>query len=76
MGLVFIFGIKYILYLRKAHSTFEDYYAFRGCVKLLERTRDYGLCQINTGQIIKIVKYQNRWFLDGDLPVCLKGICF
>ncbi len=57
-----------ILYLRSAHSTFENYYAFRGCVQLLEKTPNYGTCKTNTGQVIKIVKFQNKWFLDGDLP--------
>jgi hypothetical protein len=62
------FGIYQVLYLRKAHSTFENYYAFRGCTQLLEKTADYGLCKTTSGQTIKIVKYQGKWFLDGDLP--------
>lgn len=67
--LTLIFAVYQVLYLRKAHSTFENYYAFRGCVKLLKRTSDYGLCKISSGQTIKIVKFQGRWFLDGDLPL-------
>lgn len=67
-ALVAIFGIYQVLYLRKAHSTFENYYAFRGCVQLLERTEDYGWCKTSTGQTIKIVKFQGQWYLDGDLP--------
>jgi hypothetical protein len=75
--LVLIFGVSQWLYLRKAHSTFENYYAFRGCVQLLEKTADYGICKTNSGQRIKIVEYQNKWYLDGDLPwACLGGICF
>jgi len=66
--LVLVFGVYQVLYLRKAHSTFENYYAFRGCTQLLERTADYGLCRTASGQMIKIVKYQGKWFLDGDLP--------
>jgi hypothetical protein len=66
---VFIWGIWYIGYLNKAHSTFDNYYAFRGCVELLERTDTYGICKTNSGQTIKIVKYQGKWFLDGDLPM-------
>jgi len=64
----FILGIYQVLMLNKAHSTFDNYYAFRGCVQLLSRTDDYGICKIKSGQIIKIVKFQNRWYLDGDLP--------
>ena len=63
-----IFGIYQFLYLRKAHSTFENYYAFRGCQQLLKRTADYGLCKVGSGQTIKIVKFQGKWYLDGDLP--------
>jgi len=75
--LVFIFIINQWLYLRKAHSTFENYYAFRGCVQLLKKTADYGICKTNAGQTIKIVEYKNKWYLDGDLPwACLGRICF
>lgn len=75
--IILIFGIRYWLYLRKAHSTFDDYYAFRGCVQLLDKTDTYGVCKTNSGEIIKIVEYQNRWYLDGDLPWgCLGKICF
>ena len=61
-------GVWYVLYLQKAHSTFENYYAFRGCVRLIERTDTYGTCSLADGTIIKIVLYQGKWFLDGDLP--------
>ena len=75
--IIVVIGINQVFVLRKAHSTFEDYYAFRGCVQLLERTADYGTCKIASGQVIKIVKYQNKWYLDGDLPWgCLGGVCF
>ena len=66
---------NYFAYLRKAHSTFENYYAFRGCAQLLEKTDAYGTCKINSGQVIKIVKYNSRWYLDGDLPTCWLGVC-
>lgn len=66
--LIFIFGIYQILCLKKAHSTFENYYAFRGCAQLLEKTESYGTCKTNSGETIKIVKFEGKWFLDGDLP--------
>ena len=56
--------------LDKAHSTFENYYAFRGCAQLIDKTDDYGICKTTSGAVIKIVKFQNKWYLDGDLPVC------
>lgn len=75
--LVFIFMVNQWFYLRKAHSTFENYYAFRGCVQLLKKAEDYGICKTNTGQTIKIVKYEDKWYLDGDLPwACLGSVCF
>ena len=63
-----ILAVYQINYLQTAHSTFKNYYKFRGCTDLINKTEDYGFCKINSGQIIKIVKYKNRWFLDGDLP--------
>ncbi len=70
-----ILGINQVIYLRKAHSAFENYYAFRGCIQLLQKTPDYGICKTNAGQTIKIVKFQNKWYLDGDLPFCMGKIC-
>ena len=65
---VLALAVEQYFYLRKAHSTFEDYYAFRGCQKLVEKTDSYGTCKINSGQTIKIVKFKGKWYLDGDLP--------
>ena len=65
---IFCFGIYWILYLQKAHSTFENYYAFRGCTQLISKTDSYGTCKLASGKTIKIVKFQGKWFLDGDLP--------
>lgn len=61
-------GVYWIYTLRVAHSSFENYYNFRGCVQLLEKTDTYGICKLSSGKIIEIVEYQNKWFLDGDLP--------
>ena len=67
--LIFIgFCIYWINYLKIAHSSFKNYYNFRGCVELLEKTDTYGICKLSSGKTIKIVKFQDRWFLDGDLP--------
>lgn len=63
-----ILAIYWFNTLQIAHSTFEDYYKFRGCTELINKTEDYGFCKINSGQIIKIVKYNGKWYLDGDLP--------
>ncbi len=59
----------------KAHETFEGYYAFRGCAQLIEKTDTYGICKTTSGDTIKIVKYNNEWYLDGDLPLCWWNIC-
>ncbi len=75
-ALVVIFGVNQYLALQKAHSTFENYYAFRGCVQLLSKSQDYGLCKLNTGETAKIVKFQGRWYLDNDLPLCVVNFCF
>lgn len=65
------------LMLRKAHSTFDNYYAFRGCTQLLEQSSTYGVCRTGSGQTITIVEYQGKWYLEGDLPwACLGRVCF
>ena len=66
---------RYTLYLQKAHSSFDNYYAFRGCEKLLSRTATDGTCVTHSGQTIRIVESQGRWYLDGDLPACLDAAC-
>ncbi len=66
--LVIIFGINQFLFLQKAHSTFENYYNFRGCVQLLEKTDTYGICKTSSGQTIKIVEINRKWYLEGDGP--------
>ena len=62
------FGVYQIQMLKVAHSSFNNYYNFRGCVQLLEKTDTYGICKLSSGQIIKLVKFNNKWYLDGDLP--------
>lgn len=58
----------WVYYLHVAHSTFENYYKFRGCAELVEKTDTYGTCRLSSGEVIKIVKFQGQWYLDGDLP--------
>jgi hypothetical protein len=61
-------GINQVIMLRKAHSTFDNYYAFRGCARLLEKTDTYGICKTTSGSTIKIVEIGNGWYLEGDGP--------
>jgi len=65
--MIIILGIYWISFLRVAHSSFENYYNFRGCIQLIEKTDIYGTCKISTGEIIKLVKVKDKWYLDGDL---------
>ena len=62
------FAVYWLNILNVAHSSFENYYNFRGCVQLIEKTDTYATCRISSGKIIKIVKFQDKWYLDGDLP--------
>ena len=67
--MVCVVGAMYEFFaLQKAHSTFENYYAFRGCVQLINRTPDTATCKTNKGETIKIVQIQNKWYLEGDGP--------
>ncbi len=68
-----VFAVYQVRLLNKAHSTFDNYYAFRGCVRLVKRTPAYGLCQTGSGQTIKIVLYHGKWYLNGDLPTSWFG---
>ena len=54
--------------LNVAHSTFENYYAFRGCAQLIDRTDTYGDCRLADGTTIKLVRINGMWYLDGDGP--------
>ncbi len=54
--------------LNVAHSSFDDYYRFRGCQQLVEKTDTYGTCKLADGKIIKIVLTNGKWYLDGDGP--------
>ena len=63
--------------VEKAHSTFDNYYAFRRCAQLLDKTDISAHCVTNSGQTIKLVYYKNGWYLDGDLPSCVtENLCF
>ncbi len=75
LAFVFALGLWQIHTLTVAHSSFEKYYAFRGCSTLVERTDTSGTCITKSGASIKIVLYEGRWFLDGDLP-CSSGLCW
>ncbi|HUC01852.1 MAG TPA: hypothetical protein VMA75_03025 [Candidatus Paceibacterota bacterium] len=54
--------------LQKAHSTFDDYYAFRGCVQLISTTTTSGICKTASGETITIVEINGKWYLQGDGP--------
>lgn len=69
------FVVKEAISLHQAHSTFANYYAFRDCSQLLEKTATYGVCKTASGATIKIVEFRGRWYLDGDLPFCLMDVC-
>lgn len=63
-----VFAVQQVYTLNIAHSSFENYYKFRGCNKLVEKTDTYATCLTNSGQNIKIVLINGKWYLDGDGP--------
>ena len=65
---IVILGATQFFEVRKAHSSFDDYYAFRGCVQLLQKTDIYGICKTKSGAITEIVEINNKWYLKGDGP--------
>ena len=70
--LAVLFALQ-VAYLQKAHSTFDNYAAFRGCAQITSRTDTQGSCLTSSGETVTIVKFDNRWFLQGDLPECMIG---
>lgn len=62
--------------VQKAHSSFGNYYAFRGCEQLIKRAPDYGICKTASGKTIKMVEFRGKWYLDHDLPTCVRNFCF
>lgn len=66
--IISVFGLYQIHALNIAHSSFENYYKFRGCAVLLEKTDTYATCKLSSGETIKLVKINNKWYLDGDGP--------
>jgi hypothetical protein len=62
------FAIDQFVVLQKAHSTFDNYYAFRGCAELLSRTDTSGVCKTVSGDTITIVLIDGKWYLQGDGP--------
>jgi hypothetical protein len=67
--LIIIALVGYRVYsVNLAHSTFENYYKFRGCTELLEKTDTYATCKIEGGKIIKIIQVNGKWYLEGDGP--------
>ena len=63
-----VFVVYQIHTLRSAHSSFDNYYKFRGCVHLVEKTDTYGICKLSSGETIKLVNIGGKWYLDGDGP--------
>ena len=68
VAMIVIIGVSQLVYLKKAHSTFENYYHFRGCIQLIEKTDTSGICQLASGQTITIVEINDKWYLEGDGP--------
>jgi hypothetical protein len=51
-----------------AHSTFENYYKFRGCTELLEKTAAFATCKLADGEVINLIQVNGKWYLEGDGP--------
>jgi uncharacterized membrane protein YedE/YeeE len=71
-----VLAVDWVVLVTKAHSSLENYAAFRGCVQPLETADAYATCKLASGAVIKMVKVNNKWYLDGDLPVCYFKFCW
>ncbi len=61
-------GSYQVLTLNKAHSTFTNYAAFRGCTQIVSRNTTSGTCKTADGNTVNIVNFKDKWYLAGDLP--------
>ena len=68
ISLVVIFGLTKLYILHRAHSSFENYAKFRGCTQMIGETLNFGVCKLSSGQVIKLVRINNKWYLEGDGP--------
>ena len=62
------FALGQFFLLQKAHGTFDNYYAFRGCTQLISTTTTSGVCKTASGDTITIVEINGEWYLQGDGP--------
>jgi uncharacterized membrane protein affecting hemolysin expression len=62
------FGIYHIQALNKAHSTLENYAVFRGCISLSNQTATSADCVLPSNKTERLVKINNKWYLEGDGP--------
>lgn len=65
--LLSIFTVYQLITTYDAHSTFEGYCHWRG-LEVVNQSADFGYCSNPSGQIYKIVLFNGRWYLNGDLP--------
>lgn len=57
-----------VISTNKAHTTFEGYCKWRG-LGVESKSDTFGYCKdTKTGEIYKMVLFENKWYLDGDLP--------
>ena len=69
-------AIAQVTYLQWAHRTLANYETFRGCETVLETSPTKATCRLHDGNLITMVNYGKRWYLEGDLPHCVRGWCF
>ena len=63
-----IFVIYEIITTYNAHKTFEGYCKWRG-LAVESKSANFGFCKnFNIDKEYKIVLFENKWYLDGDLP--------
>jgi hypothetical protein len=61
-------ALYYQHYLDKAHSTLENYAAFRGCTALARTTDTSAACTLASGEVLTLVEINGKWYLEGDGP--------
>ncbi|MDE1848871.1 MAG: hypothetical protein KGH55_02470 [Nanoarchaeota archaeon] len=60
-------SIYQIITTYEAHAALEGYCHWRG-LQVVNQSETFGYCKDSSGETYKIVLFDGRWYLNGDLP--------
>lgn len=67
--------VYWFIPLQQARNSFDALFSYKGCLVLVERGSNYGVCKAKNNKTIKMETYKGKWFAEGDPHLCLIGFC-